>query len=167
MMPNELILALIIGGGLLLASQPARGYIAPLPKTTSAWKTPPAGRQYDPYFEQAERLYDLPAGMLSRVAYQESRYNPDAVGRAGEIGMMQIMPKWHPGVDASDPIDSIFYAAEYLRENYERFGNWRDALAAYNWGPTILEQKGFASAPYSVKRYAQGILKDIGYALSG
>lgn len=164
-MDNILFPLILIGAGLFLISQPAKGYIMPRNQTMPAliWTTPPQGQKYDPYFRQAERMYSLPPGLLSRVALQESSYNPEAKGESGEVGIMQIIPRWHPSVNAADPVASIFYAGKYLRENYNRFGSWREALAAYNWGPTVLARKGFDAAPASTKQYVYDVLADIGH----
>jgi soluble lytic murein transglycosylase-like protein len=135
------------------------------------WTTPEPGKQFDPYFEQATNLYNLPQGMLSRLAYQESRYNPNALGTSGEVGIMQIIPRWHPNVDASKPKEAIFYAASYLRQNYDRFKSWDKALAAYNWGPgnlaNAIEDNGdnwLTVAPTITQKYVTQILTDIGIA---
>lgn len=109
----------------------------------SAWTLPPSGLPYRVNLTLAEQRYGLPAGLLGRVAWQESRFRPDiirgeTVSSAGAVGLMQIVPRWHPDVDPTDPIASIDYAAQYLRRLYDRFGDWQQALAAYNWGPTNL-----------------------------
>ena len=104
----------------------------------AVWVTPEAGRKYQFVFDQAEVMHGIPPGVLSRMAAKESGYNPNAKSPAGAIGLMQIIPRWHPTVDARDPIASIYYAGKYMRQNYDRFGTWAKALAAYNWGPTAL-----------------------------
>lgn len=143
---------------------PPRDFVTLRPQ----WVTPPAGQEFDPFFSAAEMLYSLPPGLLSRVAWQESRYDPDAVSPAGAVGLMQINPRWHPDVDPTDPIASIYYAAGYLRENFERFGSWDKALAAYNWGPTILSRtiaregdEWLASAPRETREYVRDISADV------
>lgn len=87
--------------------------------------------------------YRLPPGLLEAVAYRESRFRDDIIdGRvrsaAGAVGIMQIVPRWHPEMGeagALDPLRAVPYAARYLRAQFERFGTWKQALAAYNWGP--------------------------------
>lgn len=136
------------------------------------WKISDKGMRWFPFFSKAEYKYGLPPRMLARVAYQESRYNPDAYNpRSGARGMMQIIPRFHPGVNVedSDPQDDIFYAARYLRENYNRFGDWKMALAAYNWGPgnvrKAIDEHGvfwLAHAPVETRNYVTDISHDIG-----
>ena len=51
---------------------------------------------------------------------------------------MQIMPATAQGlgVDPSDPVQSIWGAANLVSQNLKQFGNVPDALRAYNAGPT-------------------------------
>lgn len=113
-----------------------RGNIADVP-TPPGYEIPPEGEPYREIIETAERRYNLPSGLLARLLWKESRFRPDAVNASsGAQGIAQIVPRWHPGVDPFDPREAIPYAAGYLRENFNRFGSWDKALAAYNWGPT-------------------------------
>lgn len=98
--------------------------------------------KYRALFAMAGSSYGLPTGLLEAVAYQESRFREDIItgavrSGAGAVGIMQIVPKWHPELGeagALDPAQAVPYAARYLRRLFERFGTWRLALAAYNWG---------------------------------
>ena len=95
--------------------------------------------KFAPYIADAEQRNGVPAGLLHRQMYQESRFRSDIIdGRtgssAGAFGIAQIVPRWHPDVDPLDPIASIYYAAAYMKRLYDRFGSWSLALAAYNWG---------------------------------
>lgn len=92
-----------------------------------------------PYIEsisKAEQQYGLPKNMLARVIETESQFDPKARSKMGATGIAQIMPKYHPGVDPTDPMASIDYSAKYLKKLYDRFGDWDKALAAYNAGPS-------------------------------
>ena len=62
------------------------------------------------------------------------------ISSAGAMGIAQIVPKWHPDVDPLNPTQSIYYAAQYLKNLQKQFGEWRKALAAYNWGPGNLSK---------------------------
>lgn len=129
------------------------------PATT--WQPPAKAAPYLAAFSDAERIHRLPRNLLARMAQQESNFNPDARGASGEVGMMQIIPKWHPGVDAANPYTAIDYAGRLMRRHYDRFGSWEKALAAYNWGPTALSSYGYAAAPASTKRYIAAISTDV------
>ena len=142
--------------------------LATMPPPLARWTTPPRGQKYDPTFRAAELLYTIPRGMLSRVSLQESNYDPTARSPAGAIGLMQIIPRWHPEAIPTDPYASITYAAGYLKQNYKRFGTWARALAAYNYGPTalarVIEQRGDNWLPYvprETQNYVNKIMGDL------
>lgn len=153
----------------------------PAPAASSAgsgllrrWVTRPKGMIYESLFEAATAKYRLPPGLLSRLALRESAYNPSAVSPAGAIGLMQIMPKFHPDLDpgelaldraaALDPKRAIPYAAKYLRQLYDRFGTWTLAVAAYNAGPTAVKKYRGVPPFKETRAYVAAILPDVGIA---
>lgn len=89
-----------------------------------------------------EREIGAPEGMLWAQMEQESGYNPKAVSPAGAMGLAQIMPdtlaslerRFGRKFDPFDPQDAAFLQKEIMRENKQKFGNWDDALRAYNGG---------------------------------
>ncbi len=122
-----------------------------------------------PLVQQAEAENGLPAGLLDRVLYQESHYRSDIIeGRtvsgAGAVGIAQIVPRWHPSVDPLDTSAAIFYAARYLAQLYRQFGTWSHALAAYNWGPGNVAEKGIDNLPDETRVYVASITSDVGVA---
>lgn len=130
------------------------------------WKIPAEGLKYAPYFADAEKRHGLPHNLLARVAFQESSFREDVitgdtVSSAGAVGLMQIVPKWHPGVDPTNPIESIYYAAGYLARLYKQFGDWELALAAYNWGPGNVRRRGMDEAPMETLQYVAQITNDV------
>lgn len=121
-------------------------------------------------FVSATARYSLPARLLERVAYEESRFREDiisgqTVSSAGAQGLMQIVPKWHPTVNALDPFASIDYAGKYLRQLFNQFGDWQLALAAYNWGPgNVSKSREPSSWPAETRNYVASISTDVGLA---
>ena len=73
--------------------------------------------------------------LFARQITAESDFNPNAVSKAGAVGIAQIMPALHPAVDPTDPYASLDYAARLMRGYIIHFGDWRRALIAYNAGP--------------------------------
>lgn len=132
--------------------------------TVRQWTTPGKGAAYAAAFDAAEVANGLPAGMLSRIAYQESRYNPAARSPAGALGLMQFMPATAAGfgIDPLDPHASIDAAGRYMKSLYAQFGTWEKALAAYNWGQGNVMRKGIDAAPTETKNYFSQILADLG-----
>lgn len=90
----------------------------------------------------------VPPAIALAVAMQESgiqQYHADGslvMGKAGEIGVMQLMPDTAAqlGVDATDPIQNIKGGVQLLGSLYSQFGSWPLALVAYNWGPGNLQK---------------------------
>ena len=73
--------------------------------------------------------------LFVRQINAESAFDPNAVSKAGAVGIAQIMPALHPGVDPTDPYASLDYAARLMRGYIVHFGDWQRALIAYNAGP--------------------------------
>lgn len=152
------ILLAVLGLGLVLTLKMRRSRMI--------WTPPLKAAPYLQQMDTAELAYGLPRGLLARQAYQESRFRSDIIeGRtkssAGAVGLMQIVPRWHPGVDPLDPIGSIWYAAKYLRGLFDRFGSWELALAAYNWGPTNVAKHTPEQWPKETRDYVQQIGADV------
>lgn len=124
----------------------------------------------------AEARHGLPEGLLHRQLYQESHFRTDIIAGdtkspAGAIGIAQIIPRWHPGVNPYDPYASIDYAAQFMRRLYNRFGSWASALAAYNWGEgnvnKVLREHGSLRVdvlPTETRNYVAQITSDVGVA---
>ncbi len=94
---------------------------------------------------------------------QESGFNPDAFNAgSGATGIAQIIPRWHPGVDASDPYASLDYAAKWMSDLHRIYGSWAKALAAYNWGPAnVAKWDGKRETlPAETRHYLDVILGD-------
>lgn len=128
------------------------------------------GAPYAGMLADAESAFGIPSLMLARLAYQESRFRQDIISgqkisSAGAVGIMQIVPRWHPDVNPLDVGASIRYAAKYLSSLYRQFGSWELALQAYNWGPGNLSKylKGqIQSMPTETVNYSGQILADLG-----
>jgi len=126
-------------------------------------------RRYRQTIEAAERAHGLPAGLLSRLLYQESHYRTDIISGAtrspaGAVGIAQFMPATAAelGVDPLDPVQSINGAARYLRRLYDNFQDWQLALAAYNFGWGNVERG--RTWPAETVAYVNDISADVGLA---
>lgn len=129
------------------------------------WRAP---AEYAATVARAERENGIPPMMLERLLYQESRYRADIItgkvrSKAGAMGIAQFMPATaaEMGIDPLDPEQAIPAAARYLRRLYARFGNWTEALAAYNWGQGNVARRGIAAAPRETRTYWTQILADV------
>lgn len=90
----------------------------------------------------ADKELGLTPGTSAAVFQTESRFNGNAVSRAGARGYAQIMPKTQAALerrhgrtfDPSNSDDSVFMYSAVMKENMGKFGNQDDALRAYNGG---------------------------------
>lgn len=95
---------------------------------------------YDEYSGTARAIATntgIPPNLFEALISHESSWSPTAIGTSGEIGLTQLMPgtAHDLGVNAWDAASNMQGGATYLKQQYDHFGNWRDALAAYNAGP--------------------------------
>lgn len=98
--------------------------------------------QYLAAARAAARRNNIPEDLFLRLVQQESGWNPNARSVKGAMGLAQLMPQTARllRVNPRDPIQNLEGGAKYLRWQYEKFGNWRLALAAYNAGPGAVER---------------------------
>jgi soluble lytic murein transglycosylase len=92
------------------------------------------------------RNYRLDPALLAAVIYQESKFKSNARSKSGAIGLMQLLPDTAKGIavhtggtrfrvdDLYDPELNVRYGAWYLRHLLTKYGDEREALAAYNAG---------------------------------
>lgn len=99
---------------------------------------------FDPLILASATKHSVPFGLLKAVIEHESNFDPNAVGDGGlSVGLCQMHPDACETVGADwtkmkDPATAIDAGAAYLRWNFDRFFDWRWALAAYNRGPTVM-----------------------------
>lgn len=122
---------------------PTSGHLADFASVASGKKGAMASDQaFRAAVAEEERRIGAPAGMLWAQLGVESNYRTNAVSPAGALGIAQFMPstmrslnkKYGTNYDPLDPYDAIKAQSTLMRENYERYGNWGDALKAYNAG---------------------------------
>jgi hypothetical protein len=115
---------------------------------------------------------------LDRVAFAvdgaESSHGSDPGMWRPEIdgpqGPMQVSAAAAFDVGGGDRFDldqNRSLGRAYLAHLYHRFGNWPDAIAAYNWGPGNLDAwisggRLSDALPLAVERYRDRVLRDIG-----
>lgn len=160
---NRRALFFLIGGAALVAS--AGGALV-------AWKRSKNAAKYLPLLNAAEKRYGIPPDLLARMAYQESRWRDDIItGRtkssAGAVGLMQIVPSMHPGVDPLNVPQAIDYAARFLKQLYGRLRSWKLAVAAYNAGEGAVQKYGGVPPFTETRNYVAEVFRDLpagGYA---
>jgi soluble lytic murein transglycosylase-like protein len=135
---------------------------------SAGWQLPARAAPYADAINAAEVTYSLPAGLLGRVLFQESRFRPDIISgqvrsRTGATGIAQFMPATAAelGVDPLDAFQSIDGAGKYLRRLYDQLLDWKLAIAAYNWGIGNVRGRGLARAPAETLQYVADVMTDV------
>ena len=99
---------------------------------------------YDELLQWVGKTYEIDWRLLASLMYEESRFDPGAVGPGGSAGLFQFMPfTWKElGVeDPHHPQEAAEAAGRYLRQLMDEFHDLplRDqvamAIASYNVGP--------------------------------
>ena len=117
----------------------------------------------NPAIESAAKATQLQPDLLRAVMRQESQFYPCAVSEKGASGLMQLMPSTAEQFavqDVFDPKQNIEAGAKYLKQLFDKYkGNLGLALAAYNAGPTTVDDaKGIPDIP-ETRNYVDAILK--------
>lgn len=74
----------------------------------------------------------LDVAVAVSVAFEESRFRPNAVSDAGAVGPLQVLPQYHCPADY--PCDPTEAGVEVLIEYLRRHGDLETAAAHYNGG---------------------------------
>ncbi len=141
---------LALGLGLALApGGPSQGEPVELPHEQNV--APVGWEHYMDAVHAAADKHGVPVEVLSAMLATENDIgNPNAVNPdSGAVGLGQFMPGTAEelGIDPKDPAQAIDAAAKYLAQLEHEFGNWQDALRAYNWGPGNVRRWLAAGAP--------------------
>lgn len=115
---------------------------------------------YLPVAEELARKHRIPQVLFVRLIQQESAWNPLAISHKGAIGLAQLMPGTakYLRVDPYDPKQNLEGGARYLREQYDTFGSWQLALAAYNAGPGAVRDHGGVPPYRETQNYVRRIM---------
>jgi murein DD-endopeptidase MepM/ murein hydrolase activator NlpD len=82
--------------------------------------------------DEAATAAGIDGDAIQAVMMIESSGNAGAVSSAGAMGLMQVMPfHFGPGENGMDPRTNVMKGAKILADNYQRYGNWDTAVAAY------------------------------------
>lgn len=117
--------------------------------------------------ESAASAHGLPLEFFARVIWQESRFQPDAIGPVTRNGKRaQGVAQFMPGtaserrlLDPFDPVQALPKSAEFLAELRKQFGNLGLAAAAYNAGPRRVQDwlGGTGSLPLETRNYVYAV----------
>lgn len=105
-------------------------------------------KRYSGMFSEILSEYGLPQDLVY-LSLVESGYNPHAYSWARAMGLWQFISSTGRlyGLDRSwwvderkDPVKATHAACRFLKDLYDKFGNWELAMAAYNGGPGRVER---------------------------
>jgi len=138
-------------------------YFSPIFCLAQSDETHPDSNVADPRcqaLEGAALVNDLPLEFLTRLIWQESRFDDFAISRAGAQGIAQFMPGTATEVKLANPFDAvtaIHKSAQLLRDLRKRFGNLGLAAAAYNAGSKRVSDwiLGRRALPQETMHYVQ------------
>jgi soluble lytic murein transglycosylase-like protein len=168
---NRVILPLIDPGLIPMAVLPRAVAVGPRQPSL-----PPAVPSAPTPFDEAIRLiadrHDVEYALVKAVIKAESGFNHLAVSPKGAQGLMQLMPQTAVEVqvqDAFSPHENIAGGAKYLRQMLDRYaGNIAFAVAAYNAGPTRVDQAGGIPDIAETREYVAKVLRyRLGYLREG
>jgi soluble lytic murein transglycosylase-like protein len=150
----------------VLLPTPARAEATTAPESA---KAAPGAKPSTPALEicrvvsQAASDNGLPLDFFTRLIWQESRFNPEAVSPKGAQGIAQFMPgtaSIRGLTNPFEPLQALREAASYLRELRTTFrGSLGLAAAAYNAGPGRVEAwlAGRGGLPGETRAYVRAV----------
>jgi hypothetical protein len=104
----------------------------------------------------------LDRNLIHAVVRVESAFDPEAVSRAGAVGLMQLMPQTAQayGVrDSRNPTQNVYAGVLHLRKLIQQFNDVVLALAAYNAGENAVIDYGYQVPPYpETQNYVRKVL---------
>lgn len=98
----------------------------------------------------------LQLSMLVAVAQVESRFEPNAVSTQNARGLLQVLPATGASLklDVNEPATNVLAGSRYLRLLLDRYNRTDLALAAYNAGPTRIDEDHDVLGPISMRYVA-------------
>ena len=153
-------------GRVVLTDKPKNEDYKLLVKTWKGWEEKKSNIDYDKFSQNQKKFtstidyyagrYGLPKSLLHAVITAESAYDPNAISRAGAVGLMQLMPETARRYGVSNrrnPSSNVNGGSRYLRDLLKLFNNNLVlALAAYNAGEGAVKRHGNKVPPYKETR---------------
>ena len=120
-----------------------------------------APAELTPLISRSASAYKVDPNLIKAIIANESGFNASATSPVGAQGLMQLMPGTAAGLGVNnsfDPSQNIAGGTRYLRGLYDRFGDWKLAVAAYNAGPAAVSKYG-GIPPYSeTQNYVSSVM---------
>jgi hypothetical protein len=112
-----------------------------------------------------ERIAEAVHGVESSYASDPAMWRPDLDGPQGPMQVSAAAARDAGGGNRFDPRENRLLGRAYLARMLRRYGNWPDALAAYNWGPGNVDRwiaggRDPAHLPSETTRYIGRVLHE-------
>ncbi|HGW1124324.1 TPA: lytic transglycosylase domain-containing protein [Klebsiella pneumoniae] len=116
-----------------------------------------APAEYDQYFLDAAKKYNVDPRWLKAITAGESSWDQNAVSKAGAKGLMQVMPgNFLPGENPFDPHDNIMAGARVFSWAMQSAnGDIEEALRYYNGGSRRGSAENRAYPGRIMEKYAE------------
>jgi len=121
---------------------------------------------------ELDRIAFAVDGVESRHGADPRMWRPEPDGPQGPMQVGSAAAFDVGGGDRFDLQQNRRLGRAYLAQMFLRYGNWPDALAAYNWGPGNMDQwigggRRATQLPLDVARYVSRVLKDAVISTAG
>jgi len=141
----------------------ALGRLGSLGESASAGNgaTMAAPSELEPLISRSANAYGVNPNLVKAVIANESGFNSTAVSPVGAQGLMQLMPGTAASLGVGNSFDvsqNIAGGTRYLRGLYDRFGDWKLAVAAYNAGPAAVAKYGGIPPYGETQRYVANVM---------
>lgn len=135
----SILASVILTAAFVTASQAESEHPAPLSVDTPAPSPSSDGRESTPILTGRQRFFSavsreaerngLPPALADAVVFVESRYDPNAIGKVGEVGLMQVRPPTAAMLGFTggasgllDPSTNIHFGVRYLAQAWKLTG---------------------------------------------
>jgi len=120
-------------------------------------------KKFHPLIESIALNHEIDPKLLHAIIRAESAYDPNAISRAGAVGLMQLMPgtaKRYGVSDRRNPNQNITGGTRYLKDLLAMFNsNLKLAVAAYNAGENAVVKYRNSIPPYpETQNYVKKVL---------
>ena len=113
--------------------------------------------QWGPLAKAASIAHGVPLSWILGVILQESAGDPSAESPMGAIGLMQIIPKWHPTMTKEqllDPEQNVDYGTSLLADSIAAGFDLPEAASRYNGGAESNAGRADTTGPTAAPRSA-------------
>ena len=116
-----------------------------------------------------DRVASAVDGAESSHGSDMAMWRPDLSGPQGPMQVTEAAAFDVGGGDRFDLTQNRALGRAYLAHMYRRYGNWPDAVAAYNWGPGNMDAwigggRAVDKFPLEVERYRDRVLREAAFA---